>query len=117
MSISTDRRRSRRASVYLPVESCRPGQLSEDKAVVGRTEDIGPSGLRVRLDKLPELKEGDEVYVRVDTLKPGEAIELCGQVRWIRPHSDSETEWEIGIKLANMDLDEWDRWMEVVPAI
>ncbi len=110
------RRRGARASVFLPIQSCRPYGGKRRSALTGRTVDVSPSGIRLRLDKPTKLGPGEAVYVRLDALGSHGFINVQGVVRWVRPGQDGQP-WEMGVELTGMALEQWDKWLEVLPPL
>lgn len=106
----SERRRSRRATIYMPV-SC--FQNSTDRRVTGRTVDVASGGMRLMIDDVSSLTIGETVYIRIDTISGDGFVNVRGEIRWIKP-GDSNGH-EVGLKLAGMDLDDWDRWMDLLP--
>ena len=106
----SERRRSRRATIYMPVNCF---QDSAGRGLTGRTVDVGPGGVRLMIDDVSGLTIGEDVYIRIDTISGDGFVNVRGEIRWIKP-GDSYSH-EVGLKLIGMELDDWDRWMDLLP--
>ncbi len=120
MITEAERRLSGRVSLRLPAvsrlaeesaESVSPGP-AEPVTLAGLTHDISEGGLRLRVTNRNDLAEGDEVYVRIDTVEPEGFVNVQGRIRWVKPSPGLRREWDIGVELTGEDLSKWVMWLE-----
>jgi len=109
-----ERRTSRRISVFLPGESGLLHSTGKDESEQVLIDNVASSGLKLRTSGQTNLKEADQVYLRVNTTEPEGFVNLQGEVRWVTPRQGSENEWEIGVRLTGMDFEDWDAWYEML---
>lgn len=81
--------------------------------IIGHTYNISSSGLKVRLEDSDRLKMGDRVFLQLETPQIDGFINLQGEIRWIDRSAD-EAGMTIGLQLVGLDLDVWDKWMDLL---
>lgn len=111
---SSERRRYRRARVTFHAETVLVGRGEVKEFLPAKTSDVGPNGLRLRVEQSAGLAPGDAIVIHLETLEPGGRVGLRGEVRWIRPDSEAKGLMEMGVELKEMDWNEWDEWMETL---
>jgi|GEM_PF-1866990 len=109
-----ERRRFQRSAMLLPAESG-PLDWPENKPPLqSMVVDISSSGLKLRLDQAPPFRVGDRIFIRVERMDSEAKVNLQGQVRWISAEKDQPGNWELGVKLTGMALEEWDPWLDLI---
>lgn len=109
-----ERRRFQRSAMLLPAESG-PLDWPEDKPPLkSLVVDISSSGLKLRIDQEPLFKVGDRIFIRVERLDSESRINLQGEVRWMSLAQGQADQWELGVKLTGMALEEWDPWLDLL---
>jgi len=110
MERTQERRASERIPVILPISFRRVAQETRFKP--GRTRDVSRGGLKLRLSGEPGLKEGEPVSIRVDLDDLEGLITLQGQVRWLKPRPTRNKGWDVGIKVDDEGLIQWNRLVD-----
>jgi len=113
MTEAVERRLDDRVSANLSATSRSAGPETSP-SLEGRALDIGQGGLRLRITRSPKLKEGEPIVISIDTAGPKGLINVQGQVRWLKPSPDSNSEWDVGVHLSGPDLARWVLWLEQV---
>jgi len=111
---SSERRRYRRSRVIFHAETVPVGRGEVKEFLTAQTSDIGPAGLRLRIEPSAGLSPGDAVVIHLETLEPEGRVGLRGEVRWIKSEPGSKGLAEVGVELKEMDWKDWDEWMETL---
>ena len=109
-----DRRRelrlSRRAAVFIKVQSAAPEIGEADTLVMCRLLDISANGLKLRVDR--ELEPGAPVRLAVQFTGTAAPLHLMADLRWQHPCDGGY--WESGFTLQESlqtDIVAWKRWV------
>lgn len=116
MTEGSERRQCQRGPVTLE-GSFKAGDASDQEPFLGSTVDIGQGGLRLRMSQQPTLKEGDSIALRIGNGEVKTAIDILGEVRWIKPCPDSASEWYVGVRLSESELAKWALWLDQVSSV
>lgn len=111
---SSERRRYRRSRVIFHAETVPVGRGEVKEFLTAQTSDVGPAGLRLKIEPSAGLAPGDAIVVHLETLEPDGRVGLRGEVRWIHPEPDAKGLVEVGVELKEMDWNDWDEWMETL---
>ena len=106
----SEKRRSQRVPLTLPVKVKCPEALFRSYSSRGETLDISYEGLCITIDKSRGFKVGQEIELKIK-LYPGDfLLKAKGIVRWI--HNVSDPDWPVnaGVKITRM----WHKglWLE-----
>jgi len=111
---SSERRRYRRSRVIFHAETVPVGRGEIKEYLPAQTSDVGPAGLRLKVEESAGLSPGDSIVIHLEALEPGGRVGLRGEVRWIHPEPGSKDLAEVGVELKDMDWKDWDEWMETL---
>ena len=105
-----DRRASERIPVTLPISFRRVALEAGFRS--GQTTDVSRGGLKLRFSGKPGLREGESVSIRVDLDDLEGLITLQGQVRWLKPRPTQAKGWDVGVRIDDQALHQWNRLVD-----
>lgn len=103
-------RLSRRAAVFIQVDSASPGSGDSGTLVMCRLLDVSANGLKVRIDR--ELDAGALMRLAVQFAGSSAPLHLVAEVRWQGACDGGY--WEVGFVLhesLQTDIIDWKRWV------
>lgn len=103
-------RLSRRAAVFLQVDSATPGSGGSGTLVMCRLLDVSANGLKVRIDR--ELSPDALMRMAVQFAGSSAPLHLVAEVRWLAACDGGY--WEAGLLLhesLQTDIVQWKRWV------
>lgn len=109
-----DKRLSRRTRVGLPASARVQGWIKKKQTLVGRTVDLGLSGLKLRLEGRAGIRTGDAVDIRVIGPEVNQTVNLEGEVRWAEPDLREGAELRVGVRLTNLSLADYNQWVNLL---
>jgi len=109
-----DKRLFRRTNVGLPASARVQGWIKKKPTLVGRTVDLGLSGLKLRLEGRGGIRTGDAVDIWIIGPEVNQTVNLEGEVRWAEADLLEGPQLRVGVRLTDLSLADYNQWVNLL---